>query len=387
MLSKSVCFAFVLLIFSGCMQAGESGGAPKSQNDLTLGASKVRTSECRRYFSRYGYQPSRIEAEVSGWSPENPAIGYMRELDYHLTRALVGSGAASKVYELLSEASYAKSFTVPKSSYGGGGLAGPSPAYMSAAILSSVAYAYDYLRPIYGEAKLSHIKSWANILESHVDLPFEAGMLDSRGAIASSRVAWGAASNQRQIFDAGIRELRSVLSKAKRNNMFFESGDAKINDEIRKIVVASNQNQSREPSLDFIVARMNTEVFNHVVAAASIAKLNGVDAYTWKTRNGGTIHDLVDAQAVAVLAAGRSKISVAATALTVSGADQNLMIMIPKGFGVHQAWVPIYLSQFGARTDLDSVLSTKAVDLEMQKVDSRPYYGNNIGGPVACYWG
>lgn len=369
------------------MQDGESVAAPKLQATLALGTSKVKLTECRRYFSRYGYQPSRIEAEVSGWSPENPAIGYMRELDYHLTRALVSSGAASKVYELLSEASYAKSFTVPKSSYGGGGLAGPSPAYMSAAILSSVAYAYDYLRPIYGEAKLSHIKSWANILESHVDLPFEAGMLDSRGAIASSRVAWGAASNQRQIFDAGIRELRSVLSKAKRNNMFFESGDAKINDEIRKIVVASNQNQGSEPRLDFILARMNTEVFNHVVAAASIAKLNGVDAYAWKTRNGGTIHDLVNAHAVAVLAAGRSKISVAASALTVSGADQNLMIMIPKGFGVHQAWVPIYLSQFGARTDLDSVASTKAVDLEMQKVDGRPYYGNNIGGPVACYWG
>jgi len=39
---KPVCFAFVLLILSGCMQAGEPVGAPQSQNELTLGTSKVR---------------------------------------------------------------------------------------------------------------------------------------------------------------------------------------------------------------------------------------------------------------------------------------------------------------------------------------------------------
>ena len=124
--------------------------------------------------------------------------------------------------------------------------------------------------------------------------------------------------------------------------------------------------------------RSNNEVMHHMIYAAYILKLNGIDIFDRKFGS-HTLNDAVAYHARAVIENGSKK-----TRTVNDPTDKPRSILRSHGFGTHIAWVPVYLAGVPSGSASEAV---RALDNLLRRTDGRPYWGMQIGVHTGCLFG
>ena len=305
----------------------------------------VSDSACLGHGGAYG--PETYRKALRGFKypySRDSGIGFLDHTVRHINLAAIGRANDTKLRDRLLDAARGSAFT--RLDFEGPG--GSSPAFVSALIVRSVAYAVAYLREhnALTSEQMKSIERWVKKMMRNSRT--RAGSLDHKAAIAASNLTWAAAIGDAGEFKKARTRLNRILNKIKRKPYFVAN------------------------------VRNNNEVMHHVMIAAHVLRLNGIDAFNQRL---GT-HSLNDA----VAHHAREVVRTGATKLKTIGdrTDQARKILRAQGFGTHVAWVPIYLANVpsgGASRDV------RALDAALRKFDIKPYWGMQIGIHSGCLFG
>lgn len=333
------------LITMSALSAMTLPGLAESNTLRLWSTAHVSESACLSHGGAYG--PETHRKALQGFKypySRDSGIGFLDHTVQHINLAAIGRADDTKLRDRLLNAARGAAFS--RLDFEGPG--GSSPAFVSALIVRSVAYAVAYLRKnnALTSEQMKSIERWVKKLMRNSRA--RAGSLDHKAAIAASNLTWAAAIGDTGEFKKARTRLNRILNKIKRKPYFVSN------------------------------LRNNNEVMHHVTIAAHVLRLNGIDVFN---RRFGmhSLNDAVAHHAREVVRAGAAKLK------TVGDpADQARKILRAQGFGTHVAWVPVYLANVpsgGASRDV------RALDAALRKSDRKPYWGMQIGIHSGCLFG
>jgi hypothetical protein len=333
----------VLVCLTGWSVQGVSADA---QTNLRLWNTSYKSpSACRSHLGAVG--PDNLSQSIQGhrW-PHTPGMGieYIERNAKHLNAAALGRANDNAFAARLLTAARTNAFT--KLDFEGAG--GSSPAFVSAIVVASTAYAVSYLRSRDGLSisELKEIDTWVRKLMKNSRQ--RAGSQDHIAALAASQLLWAAAVGNTAEFHKARHKVSSVLNKLNRNPYFVED------------------------------LRNNNEVMQHMVHAGMVLRLNGLDVFNAKFGR-HTFNDAIAYHAQQVIANGTKKVRT-----TGDPTDQARSILRAQGWGTHLAWIPVYLSAQPTGTAAPAV---RALDAFLRRIDDKPYWGLQMGIHTGCLHG
>jgi hypothetical protein len=262
----------------------------------------------------------------------------------HLNAAALGRADDRALANRLLAAARGDAFTVLDFEEPGG----PSPSFMQALIVDSVAIAVSYLRgrDALSDQELLEIDGWARELIDSSDTRAEA--VDHEAAVVSALLLWGAATDDAETFARGRRGVERILGRLAYAPYFIDD------------------------------LRNNNETMHHMIHAAWVLELNGVATFDVDF-GGRTFSDAIAYHADQVLENGTREIGTVGDPL-----DDPRSIMRSQGFGTHLAWIPVYLS---AEPDSAAADRVRALDAHLRSTDRKPYYGLQLSMHSGCLHG
>lgn len=317
-----------------------------SAADLRLWTSNyASSSNCRKYAEATG--PEAFDRSVTGFEwpmPKGSGAEFLDRTVRHQNAALSGRGNTKLLRERLLTAANNGAYT--KLDFGNRG--GSSPSFVTSVMVRNVAYAVSYLN---GQSALSaddisKLDSWVNRLMRNMTQ--REGSPDHKASIHTARMAWGAAINDKALYDRGLNDLRRFI-RSHGANPYFD----------RKV-------------------RTNNEVIPIVLMGAHIAYLNGIDIFA-ETFRKHTLHQMVEYHAAWVSSTGSAKVETLEVADSVARS-----ILKADGWGTHQGWIPLYLAHFPSG-DIASLV--RKLSKEVKAAQNAAYYGRNMGVHSSCYFG
>lgn len=340
--SSPTIFALVICVSGWLVQSGPSD----AQESLRLWSTTYKSSSaCRSHSAAIG--PDRLSQTIQGhkW-PHTSGMGieYIDRNAKHLNAAALGRAKDSAFAARLLSAARSSAFT--KLDFEGPG--GSSPAFVSAIVVESTAYAVSYLRTrnALSGSDLKEIDAWVRKLMKNSGT--RANSLDHKAAIASSQLMWAAAVGNTSEFQKARRKLSSVFNKLRRNPYFVAD------------------------------LRNNNEVMHQMVHAGMVLRLNGLDAFNAKFGK-HTFNDAIAHHAQQVRNNGSKQVKTKG-----DPTDQARSIMRSQGWGTHLAWIPVYLS---AQPSGTAVPAVKALNSHLRRTDRKPYWGIQMGIHTGCLYG
>lgn len=305
----------------------------------------VSRSKCGGHIGTVGPEQHSKIIQGHKWPyPKGSAIEYIDKNARGINAFAAGRGGSQAMRERLLNAARNNAFT--KLDFEGPG--GSSPAFVSAIVVESTAYAVSQLRAAgtISPAEIGEIDAWIQTLLRNSTQ--RANSPDHKAVIGTARLIWGSAIGDKKQFSKGYNQVKSVLRKLRSGPEF----DPKI--------------------------RVNNEVMQHVVHAGIVLYRNGIDVFSKKWGK-TSLHQAIAYHAAQVTQVGSGKLE------TTTGADtQARSIFRASGWGTHLAWVPLYLSHFPSSGAANEV---RAMDKALRRVDRKPYYGTQIGIHSDCIYG
>lgn len=305
----------------------------------------VSRSKCNGHIGIVGAEHHSKIIQGHKWPhPKGSAIEYIDNNARGINAFAAGRGGNRAMRERLLSAAQNSAFT--ELDFEGPG--GSSPAFVSAIVVESTAYAVAQLRAAgtISPQEIREVDAWVQKLLKNSTQ--RASSPDHKAAIGTARLIWGAAIGDKKQFSKGYNQVKSVLRKLRSGPEF----DTKI--------------------------RVNNEVMQHVVHAGIVLHRNGIDVFSKKWGK-TSLHQAIAYHAAQVTQVGSGKLE------TTTGADtQARSIFRATGWGTHLAWVPLYLSHFPSSGASKEV---RALDQALRRVDRKPYYGTQIGIHSDCIYG
>lgn len=298
-----------------------------------------------RYGGPIGPEPFSPVVRGATWPLE---AGNGNEFIYRnaawLNRAATGRADRDQMRARLLAAARGDAFT--RLDFGTPG--GSSPAFVSALVVTSTAYAVADLRRAGGLSpeELAELDGWVRRVIRN--LRARPPSLDHQAANAMAEMAWGAAVGDARLFATGRGGLERIMGRIARDGQF--TGDLR------------NQN----------------EVLTHVIPAAALLRLNGEDLLS-RAYGGRTLGDVVAAHARAVRENGDRPIRTAG-----DPADPPRSIFRAEGWGTQLAWIPVYLSLDPASEAAEEV---RRLDRALRQRDRARYFGGQMAMHSGCLFG
>jgi hypothetical protein len=351
---KKICLLPILgFLFVGCLAYTQPKirdkslelWAPKPNKEVCYSNSYADLNSAQlNDFNRniYGYSFPEAKDSVATFIRDNNLI--LNRLIYETLDSKETSKTLTVLHKRLINAAKEDAFTnsVKRAN------TGSNPNFMKAILVKNIAFVVSALNKnnFLKEADFLTIENWVLKLMQGMSNPYSS--IDHDAAICSTEILWGAASNNRQMFDNGIIKLKKLIS------------DYYDNLEIGRGL------------------RNNNEVMHHLILSVHAAKTNGINGYVWKIGN----NDLT----TAILQHSQRVLENGTKAITTSGdpSDDARSIFKKKGIGTHLAWIPIVLHD-----NPDDNLQKKVLQLhnKLNEVDSSSYAGLQIGIHTGCYFG
>jgi hypothetical protein len=324
--------------------AGAIGVAAQSTPRL-WSTSDTNASACRSHIGTIGPQNFNQVVQGHKW-PHTPGMG-IEFIDLnakHINAAAIGRANDKALANRLLTAARGGAFT--KLDFEGPG--GGSPAFASAIIVKSTAYIVAYLRSRNGltAGELTQIDGWVRKVMRNSNS--RANSFDHKAANAASQLMWAAATGNAAEFKQAQRKLMGIFGKLKSNPYFTKD------------------------------IRNNNETMHHMVHAAAVLRLNGIDVFNAKFGK-HSFNDTVAFHAQAVLNNGSRKIKTAG-----DPSDQARSILRAQGWGTHLAWIPVYLS---AQPSGSASAAVRNLNAFLRKSDRKPYWGIQMGVHTGCLFG
>ncbi len=257
--------------------------------------------------ARGAVKPLHGEKVITAYQYQNAWDGFIRDVGENLARA-----AADPSFDLGAFAKEtvraAGDGVFTQLDFDGPGTG--SPVFATSATLITFAYAVSLFdrNGAWGAEQRESVIAWGNRLNENQNEKYEYSSVDSLAAIGAARMAWGAVTQQPEIFELGSRE-------------FFKLG---------QLLTSSAQFEEN--------LRDNNETVGLLVLAAEVAEQNGIPAYDIAF-NGVTLHDAVERQAAMTLKVGQAEFA-------DDSGDRARSYFRASGYLAHIAWIPIYLSRF-----------------------------------------
>jgi len=337
----------ILLIFCTALTLTiAQGRTAKAQSGLQLWTTGyVSSGNCRSHIGAVG--PESFSQVVQGhkW-PHTPGMG-IEFIDHnakHINAAAVGRANDKALLNRLLTAARGKAFT--RLDFEGPG--GSSPAFVSAIIVESVAYAVSYLRSrnAITANDLAEIDRWVGKLKKNSKQ--KSNSLDHKAALASSQLMWAAAVGNSADFKKARKQVNSVFGKLRSNPYFIKD------------------------------LRNNNEVMQQMVHAAMVLRLNGIDVFNAKFGK-HTFNEAIAYHAQQVLQNGEKPIKTAGDPV-----DQARSIMRSQGWGTHLAWIPVYLS---AQSSGPAATAVRNLETYLRRSDRKPFWGIQMAVHTGCQYG
>ena len=335
-----------------CMQLIHAAPATAQDNLRLWDTDNISAHNCRNFAAAIGAE--QFDQVIQGYKWPHASGGgahYIEGNAKHLNAAAIGRANDKKFAARILSAARSNAFT--KLDFEGPG--GSSPAFVSAIIVKSTAYAVSYLRSknALNQSELTEIDVWVRRLIKNSDnrppgSGYYAHSLDHQAAIMLAQLMWGAAVEDAATFRKGQREVLKMLKRLKRNPYFVSD------------------------------LRNNNEVMHHMVHAGMLLQLNRIKVFDIEYGK-NTFNDAVSYHSKRVILNGTKKIKTQSDAI-----DPPRSIMRSQGFGTHLAWIPVYLSAQGASAASSAV---KALSSELRKIDRKPYWGMQMGVHAGCLYG
>lgn len=300
---------------------------------------------CGSFARAYGPENTTRTLQGHKW-PHTPGggIDFIDHTIAHLNAAAIGRANTTALKNRLLSAARNRAYT----SLDFEGAGGSSPAFVSAILVKTLAYATSYLRQkaALSQSELGEIDAWVRMLRSNAGK--RASSRDHKMARVVADLMWAAASGDDKGFkSASGRFLRAA--KGFRNDGSFA------------------------PDI-----RNNNEVLHQVVGGAVVMHLNGVNALGVKSGS-LTLADAIGLHAARVANVGTAKLKTSGDAT-----DAARSIMRAQGWGTHLAWIPAFLSIAPQGDARNAVL---ALQRNLRRTDPKPYYGIQMGVHTGCLYG
>ncbi|MGX9351407.1 hypothetical protein ACS3QZ_09395 [Shimia sp. W99] len=307
--------------------------------------SYVSRGKCSSFSGTVG--PEQLSTVIQGHKyphPKGSGIEFIDRNARGINAMAVGGGSPAQMKARLLNAARSNAFT--RLDFEGPG--GSSPAFVSAIVVESTAYAMSQLRArgAISAAEIKEVDAWVQKLLKNSTQ--RANSPDHKAAIGTARLLWGAAIGDKKQFSKGKSQLNSTFGTLRRKPVFSEK------------------------------IRVNNEVMHQAVHAGIVLYRNGVDVFS-KKQGKNSFHDAIAFHASQVAANGSKKLKTLA-----DSESQARSIMRASGWGTHLAWIPLYLSHF---PNSGAAKEVRALDRELRKVDRKPYYGQQIGIHSSCVYG
>jgi hypothetical protein len=233
---------------------------------------------------------------------------------------------------------------------------GASPAFSVAVTVKATSFAVAGLKSINALTAddLSTIDSWVlSMIKQMAKTKCSSGCdlsADSVVAVYAANILYGAASQNRTLFELGAQEFKEYLQE--RKNLKLGEG-----------------------------VRNSNEVMHHALIAAAVLELNGIPARKFPVGN-KTLSNAVELHAQDVIEEGEKPLKTAGDLK-----DEARIIMKKEGYGTHIAWVPVYLSHYEAGSEPEIIKKLDKKLRDSEGMYQKAYFGLQVGIHSGCYFG
>ncbi|MGY6411649.1 MAG: hypothetical protein ACXIUV_11585 [Alkalilacustris sp.] len=345
-----------MLMLAGCqMEAVPQPAASSRAAPMAVWSTRaVAPSQCNPQLGVPGMRsagsigPESFSTAIRGATWPQLEAGNGQEFVYRnaawLNRAATGRADREAMRARLLAAARGDAFT--RLDFGAPG--GSSPAFISALVVTSTAYAVSDLRRAgaISPEELAELDGWIRRIIRN--LRARPPSLDHQAANAKAELFWGAAIGDQRLVATGRSGLDRSLRRMARTGQ--------LTDNLR------NQN----------------EMLTHLIPAAAMLRLNGVDLLT-QEYGGYTLRDVVAGHARAVRENGERPLRTAG-----DPADPARSIFLASSWGTQLAWIPVYLSM-----DPDSAAAeeVRSLDRALRQRTREPYFGGQAAMHAGCLFG
>lgn len=349
----SVLMALIGATLTGCVTVKGPENAPKDKAFSLPQNSVFWTPPDKRDDCLTMDTVTKLKGEryIQGYKRLNSAILFIRHMATNMASSLGNPKFDHQGFaDTLTKAAQEKSYIFLDFEDAGG----PSPAFLQKLLAYSVAQAVVVLdqRNAWKQGQRDAVLAWGRALAEETDPKRSYATLDTFAAIAAARMAWGALAEREALFQDGLQDFHRVGWGIDPDTRLFD-----IELGLRDLGKITQFYPDEGPSL---ALRINNEMIQHMVRAAEVAEVNGINAYNF-SYNGLTLQDVIQEFAAKTLKHGGSHVR--------SG-----------GFVAHLGWVPLYLKRFPegpGSADLKNVLQPLVSVLRGISVTEYPL----------CFWG